>query len=113
MGGNITNLCRNRSVKRGIITETGPVIPVSLGISFEESDGSWEEVVDEDGYATGVERKSFRINVVDGATDSINDEDARELRECRIDDIVNRRWRVDDQEENESYNADLSEEYNE
>ena len=113
MGGNITNLCRNHrdySVRRGIITETGPVIPVSLGISNGESDGSWEEVLDENGYATGVERKSFRINVVDGETDSINDEDARELRECGIGDRVNRRWRVDDQE---VYDLDLNEEYNE
>ena len=75
--GNVTNLCRRRNktaVPRGIVTETGPFIPVSLGFSGESAgDSDWEEVLDEQGRPTGVERKSFRLNVVNGETESIDE----------------------------------------
>ena len=61
--GNITNLCRQRvgvNVRQGVVTETSPYLPVSLGLSMDESDGVWEEVLDEEGQPTGIERMSFR-----------------------------------------------------
>ena len=76
--GGVTNLCRDRrecNVRSGVITETGPFIPVSLGFSLVETDDSdWEEVLDSDGRPTGVEKRSFRLNVRDGRTESIDDD---------------------------------------
>ena len=69
--GNVTNLCRDRDyqmVTTGIITETGPYIPVSLGFNENEThfeDGEWREVVDEYGVSTGLECKSFKVNRID------------------------------------------------
>ena len=83
--GNVTNLCRRRrqiSVTNGFVTETGPFIPISLGMSDVDSEGSWEECCDENGVSIGVERKTFRLNVLDGVVDHMNDEDLRELRAC-------------------------------
>ena len=70
--GNVTNLCRARScqaVESGIVTETGPYIPVTLGFnSHLDEEDVWEDVLDEDGNPTGMERLSFRLNIVDGRT---------------------------------------------
>ena len=97
------------SVRMGVITETGPVIPVSLGISGEEVDGSWEEMYDENGQATGMERRSFRLNVADGRVDSVDDEEMRELREYGWNDGVSvRRW-ADEESASREYEADMSE----
>ena len=57
----------------GVITETGPLIPVSIGFSGADSE-SWEDVVDENGQPTGIEKKSFKLNVLDGSTESIDEE---------------------------------------
>ena len=44
------------------MTETGPYIPVSLGFSCSDTvNEGWEEVLDEMGIPTGVERRSFRF----------------------------------------------------
>ena len=78
MAGNVTNLCRNRepvTVRTGVITETGPLIPVSLGFSdMEEDEGDWEEVLDDYSRPTGMERRSFKLNVVSGDTESIDED---------------------------------------
>ena len=82
IGGNVTNLCRQRApvrIRRGIITETGPYIPVTLGFSMDSSNEGWEEVYDEAGNPTGIERMSFRLNVENGLTESI-DEELNEVR---------------------------------
>ena len=66
--GNVTDLCRSHRgyrVESGVITETGPFIPVSLGLSGVESEESWEELCDEEGRSTGVEIRTFRLNVVE------------------------------------------------
>ena len=65
--GDVTNLCRqrrNQDVTTGVVTETGPYIPVSLGFSMVEDSDSWEEMVDENGVSIGVEVKSFRLNIL-------------------------------------------------
>ena len=76
--GGVTNLCRERrehSIRSGIVTETGPFIPVSLGFSqVDMMDSDWEEVFDDNGQPTGVERRCFRLNVRDGRTESIDDD---------------------------------------
>ena len=39
--GNVTNLCRSRKrhiIREGVITETGPFLPVSLGFSMMRSE---------------------------------------------------------------------------
>ena len=95
MVGNVTNLCRRRrrlSVNDGVVTETGPYIPVSLGFSDIGSSGSWEDVMDENGCHTGLERRTFRLNVLDGRTDSVDDELASELRSYGMRDGINTRW---------------------
>ena len=114
----MTNLCRARKVvpvDRGVITETGPQIPVSLGFSCGES-GDWEEILDEDGEPTGIER-SFKLNVMDGSTESIDDEWDRLRRENGLSDGINwtrqviEEYAVQDDSESESgdgYQADVS-----
>ena len=113
IGGGVTNLCIARGsheVRSGIITETGPFIPVSLGFSMSSTDGSWEEVVDRDGNPTRMERKSFRLNVVDGRTESIDDylDYIRRLNGLP-DEVNNRRIAGLDDDPNEQYYADVSE----
>ena len=72
VAGNVTNLCRRRTrhvVREGVITETGPYLPVSLGFNMEYgSSDEWEEILDSEGRPTGVERLSFKLNIVDGRT---------------------------------------------
>ena len=57
--GNFTNLCMNRRSHRvleGVITETGPFIPVSLEFNQNMGpDNEWEEVLDNEGQLTGFE----------------------------------------------------------
>ena len=116
--GNVTNLCRPRKrqhVQTGIVTETGPYIPVTLGFSNQEDDSeSWDELIDENGRGTGIEVKSFRLNVVDGRTESIDEELEGILRACGQDDGTNTRWYADSGEPVESgtpeleYQADIS-----
>ena len=38
-----------------------------------EEEGEWEEVFDENGYPTGLDRMGFRRNIVDGRTESLDD----------------------------------------
>jgi len=93
--GNVTNLCRRRRryfVSDGVATETGPYIPVSLGFSDMEYSGSWEDIRDENGCHTGLERRTFRLNILDGRTDSVDDELAAELRNYGMRDGINNRW---------------------
>ena len=76
-GGMVTNLCRQRvpvRVRNGLITETGPFIPVSLGFSVSVESEDWEEVLDMHGNPTGVERRTFRLNIENGSTESIDEE---------------------------------------
>ena len=70
--GNYTNLCRSRGihlVRNGVVTKTGPYIPVSLGFSCIGSSDSWENLGDENGCSTGMEWKSIRLKIVDGRTE--------------------------------------------
>ena len=112
VGGGVTNLCRSRvphKVVSGVITETGPFIPVSLGFSMSSGDSSWEEVVDEDGNPTGMERKSFRLNVIDGRKESVDEELDYIRRLNGIPDGVNtRRMAGVDHDPSEQYYADVS-----
>ena len=98
--GNVTNLCRNRepaNVQTGVVTETGPLIPVSLGFSdIEEDDGDWEEVLDDQGYPTGMERRSFKLNVVSGDTESIDEDWDRVRRVNGLFDGTNARREVNE-----------------
>ena len=93
--GNVTDLCRRRklpTVSQGVITETGPFIPVSLGFeNVESDDGEWEEVTDEWGNPTGVERKSFKLNVQDLRTESIDEDLDEVLRMNGLSDGINNR----------------------
>ena len=97
--GNVTDLSRRRriqEVRTGVITETGPYIPVSLGLSFCEPENDfWEEVLDDDGNPTGVERLSFRFNRNDGRTESIDDDLSNVLRLNGMPDGTNCRRVVD------------------
>ena len=123
--GAVTNLCRPRrqhQIRNGMITETGPYMPVSLGFSLAEPCSSdWEEVVDSDGFATGVERRCFRLNIEDGHTESI-DEDLNNIlllnglsdgtNSRRLASGVDGRWNghyLDDVlEQQATYEADIS-----
>ena len=79
-------------IRRGVITETGPYIPVSLGFSMvEDSDNEWEEVLDGEGRPTGLERRSFRLNILEGRTKSIDDEWAEVRQALGIPDGNNNR----------------------
>ena len=93
--GNVTDLCRRRklpTVSQGVITETGPFIPVSLGFwNVESDDGEWEEVTDEWGNPTGVERRSFKLNVQDLRTESIDEDLDEVLRMNGLSDGINNR----------------------
>ena len=118
LAGNVTNLCRPRSivtVDRGVVTETGPQIPISLGLSGRVS-SDWEEVLDEYGEPTGMERMSFKLNVLDGSTESIDDEWDRVRRENGMGDGINSTRHAEDEyavldetsSESDGYQADES-----
>ena len=96
--GNVTNLCRARAhaeVRRGIVTETGPVFPITLGFSgMEEEDSEWEEVLDDQGLPTGMERRSFKLNVENGDTESIDENWDMVRRLNGISDGTNAKWQV-------------------
>ena len=78
------------------MTETGPRILITLGLSGMEEDGSdWEELMDDQGNPTGIERKSFRLNVVDGDTESIDEEWERTRRVNSVFDGANSRREVE------------------
>ena len=93
LAGNVTDLSRRRriqAVRRGVITETGPYIPASLGLSFCEADSDgWEEVLDTYGNPTGVERLSFRLNINNGRTESIDEDLTNVLRMNGMNDGTN------------------------
>ena len=76
-GGGVSNLCRRRPsqvVGTGLVTETGPVIPVTLGFSLENEEGEWEEIFDDENrVVSGVERVSFRLNIIDGNVESLDE----------------------------------------
>ena len=113
--GNVTDLCRKRRppvVNQGIITETGPYIPVSLGFGeVDTGDEQWEEVLDEWGNPTGVERRSFKLNVQDLRTESIDDDLDEVLRVNGLSDGINNRRNVGRYEneliEEGNYNGDV------
>ena len=70
---NVRNLFRRRrliKVNEEIVTETSPYIPVSLEFTSVDSEDEWEEVLDDKKRPTGVEKKSFRLNINDGRTES-------------------------------------------
>ena len=94
--GNVTDLCRQRRVRQvrtGIVTETGPYIPVSLGFSNDDNGSdSWEELLDDNGQPTGMEIRSFRLNIVNGSTESIDEETSKIRRACGVGDGTNNRW---------------------
>ena len=94
--GDVTNLCRqrrNQNVTTGIVTETGPYIPVSLGFSMvEDNSDSWEEMVDENGVSIGVEVRSFRLNIINGSTETIDEDISNIRRICGADGGTNSRW---------------------
>ena len=98
--GNVTNLCRRRlpqTVEAGVVTETGPFIPVTLGFGGSDDDNDcWEEVLDDFGNPTGMERLSFRLNVRDLRTESIDEELDQIRRMNGLNDGTNRRWYSDD-----------------
>ena len=72
------------------------MIPITLGLSGMEEDGSdWEELIDYHGNPTGIERRSFRLNVVDGHTESIDEEWDRTRRLSGIFNGTNTRREVD------------------
>ena len=119
VAGNVTNLCRRRIrhvVREGVITETGPYLPVSLGFNMEYgSSDEWEEILDSEGRPTGVERLSFKLNIVGGRTESLNEEwdEIRRLNGLP-DDINTRRLARDEDDAFEDmyemgYQADESE----
>ena len=89
------NLCRIRAqprVRSGMITETGPVPPVTLGFSEYENDSdNWEEIVDSDGHPTGIERRSFRLNILNGSKESIDDKWCDARRQLGIPESTNNR----------------------
>ena len=76
--GNVTNLCRRRNhhiIREGVVTKTGQFISVSLGFSLEESsEGDWAEVIDDEEHLRGMNRRCFRLKIVDGRTESIDEE---------------------------------------
>ena len=56
-----------------MLTETGPYIPVSLGVSYPGSENEQcEELVEEYGDLRGAERRSFILNIHDLRTESID-----------------------------------------
>ena len=108
--GNVTNLCRERRdpvVRQGVITETGPFIPISLGFSMVDSDSDWEEQVDNYGYSTGVERRSLRLNIYDGRTESVDEEWLEILRLNGLQDGTNSRRQAVELHEDEAVDDNL------
>ena len=72
-------------------TETGPFIPISLGFSMMDTDSDWEEQVDSNGYSTGIERRSLRLNIYNGRTESLDEEWIETLRLNGLQDGTNSR----------------------
>ena len=112
--GNVTNLCRSRKappVTEGVVTMTGPFIPVTVGFDQEASmESDWEEVLDSDGNPTGYERKSFKLNIVDGRTESLDEDWDMTRRLNGLSDETNNRWHANEvfDQLNMGYQADES-----
>ena len=87
--GDVTRLSQRRReyhIQDGIITETGPFIPVSLGIVDDSNDGVEESETEE-----CMDVRCFRLNIFTGDTDMIDDDTSRLLRECGVEDGINTR----------------------
>ena len=106
--GDVTNLSRRRQehqILDGIVTETGPYVPVSLGIVGVGSDHS---DTSEDGITgCNVRTRCFRLNVITGDTDLIDDETSRLLRECGVEDGINSRRYAANGEPVDKYDEDI------
>ena len=90
-------------MRQVVITETGLYIPVSLGYGeVDTGDEQWEEVVDEWGNPTGVERRSFKLNVQDLRTESSDNDFDEIFRVNGLSDGINNRRNVRSCEDEDS-----------
>ena len=58
----------------------------------EDEADSWEELVDENGQSLGMKIRSFRLNVLNGSTESIDEDTDNVRRACGLADRTNYRW---------------------